>query len=109
MGRRVRPIRAWKLLETAPAPQGNAALVDAVLEQHLVHTLGALPLLLPILERLGLREVVNQHCQPVNSGADLDVGLTALVLVCNRLLAPQALVHVETWLGQDGAAGVARL
>ncbi|HEY8741710.1 MAG TPA: hypothetical protein VIU62_01320 [Chloroflexota bacterium] len=100
MGRRVRPIRAWKLLETAPAPQGNAALVDAVLEQHLVHTLGALPLLLPILERLGLREVVNQHCQPVNSGADLDVGLTALVLVCNRLLAPQALVHVETWLGQ---------
>ncbi|HEY8742755.1 MAG TPA: DUF4277 domain-containing protein [Chloroflexota bacterium] len=82
------------------APQGNAALVDAVLEQHLVHTLGALPLLLPILERLGLREVVNQRCQLVGSGADLDVGLMALVLVCNRLLAPQPLVHVETWLGQ---------
>jgi hypothetical protein len=100
MGRRVRPIRAWKLPETAPAPQGNAALVDAVLEQHLVHTLGALPLLLPILEQLGLREVVNQRCQPADSGADLDVGLVTLLLVANRLLAPQPLVHVEEWLAQ---------
>jgi len=100
MGRRVRPIRAWQLPQTAPAPQGDAALVDAVLEQHLVHTLGALPLLLPLLERLGLREVVNQQCQPAGSGADLDVGLVALVLVCNRLLAPQPLVHVEEWLEQ---------
>jgi transposase len=100
MGRRVRPIRAWKLAETGPAPQGNAAMVDAVLEQQLVRGLGALPLLLPVLERLGLRAVVNQQCQPEGSGADLDVGLTALVLVCNRLLAPQPLVHVETWLGQ---------
>lgn len=100
MGRRVRPIRAWQLPETAPVPQGNAAMVDAVLEQHLVHSLGALPLLLPIVERLGLRAIVNQHCQPEWSGADLDVGLTALVLVCNRLLAPQPLVHVEEWLEQ---------
>lgn len=100
MARRVRPIRAWKLAETAPSPQGNAALVDAVLEQHMVHSLGALSLLLPILEQLGLRKVVNQHCQPEGSGAALDVGLVALVLVCNRLLAPQPLVHVERWLGQ---------
>ena len=100
MARRVRPVRAWQLPQAAPAPQGNAALVDAVLEQHLVRSLGALPLLLPLLERLGLRVVVNQQCQPAGSGADLDVGLTALVLVCNRLLAPQPLVHVETWLGQ---------
>lgn len=100
MARRVRPIRAWQLPETAPAPQGNAALVEAVLEQHLVHTLGALPLLLPLLERLGLREVINQHCQPVGSGAELDVGLVAMVLVSNRLLAPQPLVHVEEWLDQ---------
>lgn len=100
MGRRVRPIRAWKLPETAPAPQGNAAVVDAVLEQHLVRSLGALPLLLPILEQLGLREVVNQHCQLAESGADLDVGLVALLLVGNRLVAPQPLVHVEEWLGQ---------
>ncbi len=100
MARRVRPIRAWRLPETVAAPQGNAALVDAVLEQHLVRTLGALPLLLPILERLGLREVVNQHCQPADSEADLDVGLMTLALVSNRLLAPQPLVHVEEWLEQ---------
>jgi transposase len=57
-------------------------------------------LLLPILEQLGLREAVNQHCQPADSGADLDVGLVALLLVGNRLVAPQPLVHVEEWLGQ---------
>jgi len=100
MARRVRPIRAWQLAETAPTPQGNAALVDAVLEQHLVQSLGAFPLLLPILERLGLREIVNQHCQPADSEADLAVGVMALVLVSNRLVAPQPLVHVETWLAQ---------
>jgi hypothetical protein len=100
MARRVRPIRAWQLPETGPAPRGDAALVDAVLEQHLVRSLGALPLVLPLLERLGLREIVNQHCQPGGSGADLDVGLVALVLACNRLVAPHPLVHVEEWLAR---------
>ena len=100
MPRPVRPIRAWKLTETVPAPQGNAALVDAVIEQHLVKALGAVPLLLPIIERLGLRELVNRRCQPVGSGADLDLGLVTVALVCNRLLAPHPLVHVEEWLAQ---------
>lgn len=47
MARRVRPMRARQL--PAPAPHGNAALGDAVFEQQLVRTLGALPLLPPIL------------------------------------------------------------
>src|SRR5205085_9325427 len=62
--------------------------------------LGALPLLLPLLERVGLREIVNRHCHPDgHTPGELDVGLVTGVLVLNRLLAPQPLVHVETWLG----------
>jgi len=47
-----------------------------------------------------VREIVNQHSQLEGSGRELDVGLVVLVLVCNRLLAPQPLVHVERWLAQ---------
>ena len=109
MGRRVRPIRAWQLPETVPAPRRDAALLDAVVDQQLVRTLGALPLVLPLLEQLGLGEVVNQHGQPDGSGADLDMGVVVTVLVCNRLLAPQPLVHVEEWLGQTALPALLHL
>lgn len=40
-------------------------------------------------------------CAPTGESAtDLDPGLVTLLLVCNRLLAPQPLVHVETWLAE---------
>ena len=43
--------------------------------------------------------MVNRHCHPDGTTpGDLDAGLVAGVLVLNRLLAPQPLVHVETWL-----------
>jgi len=48
MARRPRRIRAWTLSGEAPAAQGNAALVEAVLDHEMVLTLGALPLLVPI-------------------------------------------------------------
>jgi transposase len=73
--------------------------VDASLDRELVHVLGAIPLLLPIMEDLGLREIVNAQCTPTGSSStDLDLGLVTLILVCNRLLAPTPLVHVEDWL-----------
>jgi hypothetical protein len=100
MARSPQPIRVWQFREPTASARGAAALVAAVLEQHMVRTLGALPLLLPILEQLGLREIVNRHCQPDGSGADLDLGLVTVVLACNRLVAPQPLVHVESWLAQ---------
>jgi transposase len=101
MPRRPRPIRAWHLPEQAPAPTGQAAALDAQLDQHLVRQLGALPLLVPVLERLQLREVVNRRCLPQGtSAADLDLGKVVELLVVNRLLAPQPLVHVEEWTAQ---------
>src|SRR6266508_1136784 len=58
-----------------------------------------LPLLRPLLERLGLRELANRRCHPLGAAQeDLDLGLVTGVLVLNRLLAPQPLVHVETRL-----------
>jgi hypothetical protein len=56
-------------------------------------------LVLPLLERLGLRELINRRCHPAGAPtAALELGLVTGVLVVNRLLAPQPLVHVETWL-----------
>jgi len=102
MARRARPIRAWKLPESPPVPQGQAALVDAALDQALVRSLGALPALLPLCEELGLRAIVNRRCYPAGDGPEeLDVGLVALVLALNRLQAPRPLVHVEDWVGQS--------
>ena len=101
MARRARPIRAWTLAEAPPVPEGQAAVLDAALDRALVRSLGALPALLPLCEQVGLREIVNRHCYPEGDAPeDLDVGTVTLILALNRLQAPQALVHVEEWVGQ---------
>ena len=93
------PIRVWRLPAQRKPSFGLAAATEAALDRELILQLGALPLLLPLLDRLGLRDVVNRHCHPQGrTPGELDVGLVAGVLVLNRLLAPQPLVHVETWL-----------
>lgn len=93
------PIRAFRLPAHRAPSFGQAAVAEAALDRELILHLGALPLLLPVLDRLGLREIVNRHCHPTQTTErDLDVGLVTGVLVLNRLLAPQPLVHVETWL-----------
>jgi transposase len=58
---------------------------------------GAVPLLYAILDRLGLRSIVNM-LRPTE--ADLDLGVVSLVLVLNRLMAPQPLCWVNRWLAQ---------
>ena len=75
MTHRRHPIRAWTLPEAAPVASGQAAEVEAALDQALVRSVGALPVLLPLCERLGLREVVNRRCWPEGAGPeDIDVG-----------------------------------
>lgn len=99
MARRRQAPRAWELPGTAPAPHGQAATLDTALDDTLVRSLGALPVLLPLCERLGLQEIVNRHCWPEGAGPEeIDVGRMTLVVILNRLQAPQPLVHVETWL-----------
>lgn len=99
VSRRPGPVRTWQLPEKAPIPTGQAAALDAQLDQHLVRQLGALPLLVPIVERVRLREIVNRRCHPQGTALpDLDLGRVVELVVFNRLLAPRPLVHVETWL-----------
>jgi transposase len=99
MPRAPRAIRAWRLPPERAPNTGHAAATEAALEHELILHLGALPLLLPLLDRLGLREIINRRCHPTaTTPADLDLGLVTGVLVLNRLLAPKPLVHVETWL-----------
>jgi transposase len=97
MPRKPRPPRPLPdLSKPAPPPIGQAAAFRAALDSEIIKVLGAIPLLLPLFERLGLRRIVNRHVAP--SGAEHDAGLVVLILCLNRLLAPRPLVHVETWL-----------
>lgn len=64
--------------------------------------LGAVPLVLPILEGLGLCATVNRLCP---SKALIDRGRLALVLALNRLMSPRPLSGVGAWAGQDTVVG----
>jgi hypothetical protein len=64
MPRSPRPIRAWRLPSERAPNRGHAAATEAALDHELILHLGALPLLLPLLDRLRLREIVNRRCQP---------------------------------------------
>lgn len=60
-------------------------------------SIGALPLLAPILDGLQIRPIVNRL---VPSEADVDPGRIVLLLVLNRLLAPEPLYQVADWFAQ---------
>jgi len=76
----------------------DQALADsfrqAIRQTHTLD-LDALPLLYPILETLDLRGIVNAQR---STEADLDLGQVVMVLVLNRLMAPQPLYWVNRWL-----------
>lgn len=59
--------------------------------------MGAFPLVYPILTDLQMRSSINGL---VPSQADLDMGCVVVLLVLNRLLAPQPLYRVEDWLAE---------
>lgn len=65
------------------------------IDREIINVLRALPLVVPLLERLGLREIVAEHVVGVN---DVHTGTVALVLCLNRLVAPRPLCKVEDWL-----------
>ncbi len=101
MPRHPRPIRPAPAPQPRLPPRGQAAATEAALEREVVRHLGAVPLLVPLIEGLGLRELINRRAHPTAASAtDLDVGVVGQVLVFNRLLAPRPLVHVETWVSE---------
>jgi transposase len=75
----------------------HASAYQQMIDRETTKVLGAIPLILPFLEKLGLREIINQTLVSVN---DVDNGTVGLVLCLNRLLAPRPLYRVEEWLGE---------
>jgi len=71
-----------------------AEVFDETLGRRTTHQVGALPVVYPILETLGLREIVNGLRY---ARADIDLGGIADLLTLNRLLAPQPLCWVKRW------------
>ena len=59
---------------------------------------GAIPVVYPLLEALGVRQIINSL--GIN-GADIDLGRVVEMLILNRLLAPQPLNHVGEWVEQS--------
>ena len=71
-------------------------------ERPQARQLGAVPLVLPILEELGLCATVNQLCP---SRALIDRGRLALILALNRLMAPRPLSGIREWAAQETVVG----
>lgn len=71
-----------------------AETLGPMLQAPDIRQLGALPVLYPILEALGLRDEVN-ILRP--SKADIDLGRITLLLTLNRLMSPQPMNHIEDW------------
>src|SRR6266516_7862035 len=59
-------------------------------------TIGPLVLTVPVLRRLGFREMVNRH-GPIAAQAELDHGLVAELVTQSRLSAPTALYDLPGW------------
>lgn len=64
---------------------------------------GALPLVVPVLQRLGLVGIIDRAC-PMRGRAHLTHGEVIAALVANRLTAPRPLYDVQAW-AQRYAAG----
>jgi len=72
-----------------------AEVIQVLTRRQTVRYLGALPILVTLLDRLQVRQIINQHC-PTHS--PVEHGVVALVLVMNRLMAPRPLYKIVDWL-----------
>ena len=72
-----------------------AEVIQVLTRRQIVRYLGALPVMIALLERLKVRQIIN-HYWPTQS--PVDQGAVALVLVLNRLMAPRPLYQIVTWL-----------
>src|SRR3990172_3395506 len=85
------------------------ALADqftAVSQRPRTRQLGAVPLLLPILEELGLCASVNQ-LRPCK--AEIDLGRIAVLMALNRLMAPRPLSGIADWVRTTAVDGILAL
>lgn len=67
------------------------------INEQLSRWLGAIPVLIPIFQRLNLVSIINRYCP---CQADVDEGTVALVLALNRLMSPRPLYKVAEWMAE---------
>jgi transposase len=63
---------------------------------------GALAVIWPLLERMGVAEIINRHL-PADPQAEYDHGTVLSLLAAARLYSPVALVNVAKWAEESGA------
>jgi len=80
-----------------------AQVVDLLTQAQFRRHLGALPVLYALLETLQVRTIINRHCP---TGAEVDHGTVALVLVLNRLTMPLPAYQIADWLARTVLASV---
>lgn len=71
-------------------------------EQHinnqLTKRIGAVPVLMPIIQRLGIAEIIDEWCP---GKEDISHGVVVSILALNRLQAPRPLSKVKPWLEES--------
>lgn len=64
--------------------------------------IGSLAVIVPLLERMNVRDIINQHL-PADPQAEFDHGTTLSLLMAARLYNPVALSNVAEWAEESGA------
>lgn len=67
------------------------------IDEQLSCWLGAIPVLVPILQRLNVVSIINRYCP---CEADVDEGTVALIMALNRLMSPRPLYKVADWMAE---------
>ena len=75
----------------------QAAKFEHHVNNQLSKSLGAIPVLLPILRRLGVAQTINSHCP---GDQEVSHGTTVEILTLNRLMAPKPLYKVKEWMAE---------
>jgi transposase len=75
----------------------QAAEFEEHVNNQLSKSLGAIPVLFPILRRLGVAQIINSH-RPGDQ--EVSHGTTVEILTLNRLMAPKPLYKVKEWLAE---------
>lgn len=65
-------------------------------------TIGSLAVIAPLLERMNIAQIINQHL-PADPQAEYDYGRTLSLLIAARLHSPVALSNVGQWAADSGA------
>jgi transposase len=65
-------------------------------------TLGALAVIAPMIEKMKVVEIINQHL-PVDAQAEYDHGTLLALMIAARLSSPLALSNIHEWAGKSGA------